>query len=377
MAFRFIHTADWQIGKVFKHVDDAALSGALQTARLEAVTRIGDLAAKHGVAHVLVAGDVWEYPDAEQRLLRQTLERMQSHPSVQWHLLPGNHDAHQPKGLWDRLRPDLPVNVYAHTAPEVAVIEQGAVALLPAPLTHRKSMSDLTEWMDDAQTEPGQIRIGLAHGSVAGFSSDEEQHANPIAPSRPESARLDYLALGDWHGAREINSRVHYSGTPETDRFDTTGTGTALLVEIDVPGATPRVTQLDTGQYTWMSETATVRNQSDIDRLDQRLRSPDSRPERTLVSLKVDGVLSLEDQAYFNRNIKENALLAHLNVDDNSLVTLPTDEDLDAIDVGGIVRIAADRLRAISEAGGDDGALAQEALLRLYVEHKRLETVHT
>ena len=60
MAFRFIHTADWQIGKVFRFVDDAAM-GALQLARLEAITRIGELALEYHVRDVLVAGDVYDH----------------------------------------------------------------------------------------------------------------------------------------------------------------------------------------------------------------------------------------------------------------------------------------------------------------------------
>ena len=43
MGFRFIHTADWQIGKVFRFVDRAEMGG-LQLARLEGITRIGNLA---------------------------------------------------------------------------------------------------------------------------------------------------------------------------------------------------------------------------------------------------------------------------------------------------------------------------------------------
>ena len=37
--------------------------------------------------------------------------------------------------------------------------------------------------MDRADTEEGLIRIGLGHGAVYGFDSDEEQRSNPIQPS--------------------------------------------------------------------------------------------------------------------------------------------------------------------------------------------------
>ena len=41
MAVRFIHTSDWQIGKVFRFVDSSTM-GLLQEARLRAITRLGE-----------------------------------------------------------------------------------------------------------------------------------------------------------------------------------------------------------------------------------------------------------------------------------------------------------------------------------------------
>ena len=247
MGFRFIHTADWQIGKVFRFVDDAAM-GALQLARLEAITRIGEIAEDQQVRHVLVAGDVWDHAAPAVLSRNQVIERMRAHGSVQWHLLPGNHDPHQPNGLWDQLRQrGLPENVHAHTEPTISIIEPALAALLPAPLQHRRTLADPTAWMDQAETDNGLIRIGLAHGAVHGFDTDEEQRANPIDPQRPEHARLDYLALGDWHGALRINDRCWYSGTSETDSFQTRGEGTALLVEIDGRHQAPQVTTLSMG----------------------------------------------------------------------------------------------------------------------------------
>ena len=68
------------------------------------------------------------------------------------------------------------------------------------------------------------------------------------------------------------------------------------------------------------------------------------------------------------------AALYHLRIDRNQLLPEPTDDDLDSIDPGGIVRAAADRLRAMVEAGGSDTDLARAALRRLYIEHRKLES---
>ena len=376
MAFRFIHSADWQIGKVFRFVDGAELGG-LQLARLEAITRIGNLAEEHDVSHVLVAGDIYDHVTPSPPTRNQVIERMRAHASVQWHLLPGNHDPCQPNGLWDQLRRrGLPDNINAHTESAATVIEQDSAVLLPAPLQHRRTLNDPTAWMDHQVSEAGMIRIGLAHGAVYGFDSNEEQRANPIDPERPQLARLDYLALGDWHGELEVNERCWYSGTPETDSFQTRGRGTVLLVEIDGPNEFPQITPLPTGQYRWESLDERVEDLEDVDLLEHKLRNLNGDLNHTLVDLKLSGALSLADLQHFEERIVEGAAAAlfHLRIDRDQLFPEPTDDDLDSIDPGGIVRAAADRLRAIVEADESDAHLARAALHRLYIELKKLES---
>ena len=58
-------------------------------------------------------------------------------------------------------------------------------------------------------------RIGLAHGSVEGFTGDSARPVDHIAAEK----HLSYFALGDWHGAKQVGERSWYSGTPEPDRF--------------------------------------------------------------------------------------------------------------------------------------------------------------
>ena len=61
-------------------------------------------------------------------------------------------------------------------------------------------------------------------------------------------AGLGYLALGDWHGMRQVAARCWYSGTPEVDDFDVVDCGFALLEEARDPGAAPEITPLATGR---------------------------------------------------------------------------------------------------------------------------------
>ena len=58
LRLRLIHTADWQIGKVFRLVDDAT-EGVPQAARVEAISTLGRLALERAAPTVLVAGDIY------------------------------------------------------------------------------------------------------------------------------------------------------------------------------------------------------------------------------------------------------------------------------------------------------------------------------
>ncbi len=104
--------------------------------------------------------------------------------------------------------------------------------------------------MDSASTLDGMIRVGLAHGAVAGFDTGGEA-SNPIAPDRAARAGLAYLALGDWHRTQSINPVTWYAGTHEADRFRSQDVGQVLLVDIASPSAPPVVTPVQTGAFTW------------------------------------------------------------------------------------------------------------------------------
>jgi Calcineurin-like phosphoesterase len=374
LRVRFIHTADWQIGKVFRLVDDAT-EGVLQAARLEAISTLGRLAAERAAPTVLVAGDVYDVATAEDRTLGQPLERMRAFPDVEWHLIPGNHDPHQPGGPWERvLRRGLPDNVRVHLEPAPATLADGQAQLLPAPLLRRRALGDPTAWMDQAATPEGVLRIGLAHGSISAFGSEARDQPNLIDPARPERAGLAYLALGDWHGMKRIGPRCWYSGTPEVDDFGVEGGGQALLVELPAASAPPAVTPLAVGRFDWRQETLQIQDAGDIDVVVARLRALHAEPACLLLDLTLEGTLSLAGRERLARALDAlRAAVCWLRIDDERLYLSPSAEDLEAIAPGGFLRIAALRLRAMADDPDEPAReIAARALLRLYAEHQKL-----
>jgi DNA repair exonuclease SbcCD nuclease subunit len=364
---RIIHSADWQIGKVFKQF--GAKEESLRQARLAAIERLGAHAKSNGVHHILVAGDVYDSEAPNPHTLRAPIERMKPFADVQWHLLPGNHDPHRPEGVWDRVAQlGLPPNIHLHLAPTPFALDDHAF-LLPAPLLHKSELDDISEWMDDAATPPGALRIGLAHGSVVNFGTGGEA-ANPIDPTRAAKAKLDYLALGDWHRTLQVGPAIWYAGTPEPDRAGGQEQGTALLVEIAGPAAAPLVSPLVTGTYRWVTRSERLDDESALADLDQRLRGEHELP-RLILRLKIEGSLPLAAHAAFQLRMADlEAAVFHLDLDQAALTARPTEADLEAIDFDGVLRRSADRLKSViddSAAAAELRRRAEEAFVELYV----------
>lgn len=371
---KILHTSDWQIGRIFRFADDDTL-GALQAERLEVIRRLGLLARQENVTHVLVAGDVYEHETPTERTLHQPMERMRQFPDVRWHLIPGNHDADTPDGVWARLLREgaVPENVTVHRQPGPVVLDESENAwLLPAVLQRRHVLADLTAYMDDAPTPPDALRIGLAHGSVTGFGNGEEAEHNPVAIDRAKKAGLAYLALGDWHGFCQIDARTAYSGTPETDRFTTGGGGggEALIVTLSGPRAEPQITRHRTGKYVWKKlDDVTLTKADDIHALEARVRgiAPDN-PGSVLVWMAVSGLLSVDDLALYESAIvrRLSGAVACLRLSGAPHLSAGLD-DLERFGTGGAVRLAAEGLLARAQAGGEEGAIAADALQRLFL----------
>lgn len=364
---RFVHTADWQLGKPFARFEPD-VRALLTDARFDAIDAIGRLATGSNAAHVLVAGDVFDTEGPEDRVIVQALSRMSRH-ACRWWLLPGNHDYARNGGLWDRVLSKGTENVTVLAEASPHEIERG-VWLLPAPLEHRHQLEDPTELFDTMDTPGANLRIGVAHGSIRDFGSRGETR-NQIAPDRASRSRLDYIALGDWHGSLRVDSRTWYSGTPETDGFQRDDPGHALLVEIE-PGADPVVTPTRTGRFQWLSRDWLVNDAASFSSECDRLLG-EIEPSVALLKLSLAGITSLSDRIQILARLENEIghMLRHLEVRSDDLVGRPSDEDLAELKVEGMLGTAAEKLNAKVEAGGADAVIAKRALERLFVEYQR------
>jgi len=363
----FLHTADWQIGRQYGQfeTDDAAI---LAEARFDVVARIAALAAERRVDAVLVAGDVFDTQGVSDRSIRRLFAAMAAYAGP-WVMIAGNHDAALADSVWSRAAQldCIPANVHVPT--RIGVVDLPAInlAVLAAPLTQRHTYDDVTQSFDTLDTEAGRVRVGLAHGSVAGRLPDTIDATNPIAPDRAARARLDYLALGDWHGCLSIDAHTWYAGTPEQDRFRGNEPGYVLDVHIDAPGATPVVERIAIGKYRWSAWAETISLPTDAQALAERL-----------AALRADDVLRLDVQGHVNmetwdalqRAVDQAAAQVRALLPDLSGLRLEPDQaDLAELGASGYVGDVAAQLQSM-QGDGEQAAVAGEAL-RLLLRFQR------
>ena len=370
MGVSFIHTADWQIGKVFGTIGaDAAV--LLKAQRIKTVQRIAELATERRVDAVLVAGDVFENNLVSNETIYALVHAMEGFKSP-WILIPGNHDPGVAESVWQRMQAlGCPDNVRIALEPQLITLADDRLAVLPAALRRKHEIEDLTAAWDAIDTPAGAVRVGLAHGSVEGLLPGGGDAVNPIALDRAARARLDYLALGDWHGTYKISERTWYSGTPEPDRFRNNDAGNVLRVTVAAPGATPLVEPLHVARHLWAAIEATLNHSEDLAALEAQLNGLVEPLDQHIVLLTITGAVDFSTRDKLDRLLtKWRGRLTWLGDDCSSLVALPTDADLDRIDSAGFVRSAMERLRSIHANANDPSReLAIEALRLLYQIH--------
>lgn len=384
---RFMHTADWHIGKPFSGVEDSEKRTRLQQERLAAVRRLGEVARRERAEFVLVAGDIFDTATVSKSTVAEALAAIGS-IVIPVYAIPGNHDHGGAGSVWeqaffreehDRLARNL------NLIQESGCVEvPGKAILLACPMARRQQLEDATAWLRTpevyAPLPAGLPRVVLAHGSVQDFSSAVDPEDIAVTPNRLDLSRLpvgelDYIALGDWHGTREQPPKAWYAGTPELDRFpkgEVHDPGNVLLVEIAGRGAVAGVTRHRVGHLCWHELAFSFGTDASLDQFrhdcDDLLGG---RAGEDLLGLRLNGTLSFVQSAAYEAFLESlGARLLRLRIE-GEVSFVPSEDELARLEgdpdnplVASVARRLAEEARA-----GDEGSrrVAVLALRQLYV----------
>lgn len=381
---KFLHTADWQIGKPFQSITDSSKREALRQKRLDTVRGLKSLVVKEKLDFVLVCGDLFDSATPDQATVSRLCAAI-GELEVPVYAIPGNHDHGGPGCIWEqaffkREQEQLAPNFHILLEAKPVVLEE--VVLLPCPLLRRHESEDPTAWLrSELEGLPQELpRIVLAHGSTQGFSSsgesDNESGINRINIDQLHPDSYDYIALGDWHGMKQITNNAWFCGTPEQDRFakgEGNQPGNVLTVEISDRDETPSVEIVKTGQIGWHAPDAfQLNNETDLDGLKAQLNELlGGRASSDLLKLSVDGALSFNDIERLEQLTESlRARLIRLKLDQDIQVE-PSEEELDALIERQdplIAQVAKELRGALSE-----DPLARDALRELQLEVRKVE----
>ena len=347
-------------------------SGAkLRELRFQVIDTIALLAVRYQADFVVIAGDLFDANTLPDRIVHQACVRLSKVP-VPVYVLPGNHDhTGVPNAILQRpsFREACPDNVVVMDQPQPYELGDGQTVLLPAPIARRVAERDPSEHLTasfGAELAPDAIRVGVAHGSVVNFAGT----GTAVIPTdRAETAGLDYLALGDWHGLKEINARTWYSGTPEPTAFRDNRPGEMLLVEVERHRGTLSVTPVRSAQTAWLSHSATLMTDQSIDSL---VAWFEQLPDRlnTLLRLELTGALCLEDLERLSAVTERMAgelLVLRL---EQTVRVQPKDTELRDLASDGFVQRTVEHLVAMIDAENDQSETARHALQLLHHLHQ-------
>ena len=381
----FIHTADWQLGKPFARVEDVSKRVRLQQERISVLDRIANEVTAHNAAFVLVAGDLFDSTTVTRSVVSEAcgaIGRMR----VPVYVIPGNHDYGGPGGIWEQAffqqeRQQLAPNLTVLLSP--TVVETEHAVLFPCPLLRRHDSADTTMWLrpiDPAELEQfgNKPRIVLAHGSTQGFGVVEEDEdsggdsVNQIDLTRLPSGVFDYVALGDWHGTKQIADKAWYSGTPELDRFpkgDTNRPGNILVVQ-SAREVAPVVTEVSTARFGWHERAFRFSEDSALELFQQTIAELiGNRVGEDLLRLELSGSLGIEAQSRLETTLEAlRARLLRVKLSIN-VKTAPTAAEIESLTMRGedpVIAEVAKALLSLAEGDSENAQVARIALRELH-----------
>lgn len=368
---RFAHTADWQLGMT-RHFLSPGTQGRYDQARLEAIGRIGRVAAAEGCEFIVVCGDVFEHVQVARKTAAPALRALRAvSEQLPVYLLPGNHDHLSSASIYAShwFGAERPANVHVLDRPGVVEVRSG-VELLAAPWDGKQPPAEQIDRLAVRAPiigpESALVRIAVGHGGVDSLASQLTR--DPISVSALEGAlaerRIDFVALGDRHSRTQVGAtgRIWYSGTPEPTATREIDPGHLLVVDLE-PGAAVKATPHQVATWTFAEREFVLRG---ADAADDVLGWLDDFPEpsRAVAKPILRGELTIAEHARLTEAVEQRRdLFAAIAASGRSDLRVRS-EDQDFADLA-LTGFAAETVEELRGLDSDTARDALGLLLRL------------
>jgi DNA repair exonuclease SbcCD nuclease subunit len=276
---RIFLTSDLHLGMKFAGYPEVQVE--LSEARFKTLERLVTLANRNTCSLFVIAGDLFDRVTVARRDVIRAALILKDFQGALVAVLPGNHDFISPgqTDLWAAFRENAGDHVLVLEEKKVYPLAHYDVEgfLYAAPCGSKHSADNAIGWVREARAEaradarraslPGK-HIGVAHGSLEGFSPDFDQRYYPMTSRELLACGMDLWLMGHTHSQYPSQpgqtDRIFYPGTPEPDGFDCQHEGKAWVLDLSEDR---RVTplSLQTGCHRFLHEEVQIRNSGDLE----------------------------------------------------------------------------------------------------------------
>ncbi len=245
---KIIHSADWHLSSSLSAATPA-VRRAVHGAQERFIAIFSSLITRENVNVLLLAGDIFDSPEPEERWLRLLRNFCADIPQTQIFITPGNHDPYFSEGIWTDKH--WPANVHIF-GPEFESVDylQDEIKLRVSGRAFTRFLceSSLIEGRKP-ESEQADYEILLLHGDL--LTGSQGSYYNPIDLNDSRYADYNYLALGHIHLAQQANANANagkpiavYPGPPQGRGFDESGEPGFMFCSLNRMGS-------DSVQVTW------------------------------------------------------------------------------------------------------------------------------
>ena len=304
MPITIVHTADNHIGLPFKKYSDT-LRKKLADERFEALKGLVDEANRRKAHFFVVAGDLFDSTGVSAADVKRTVAILNAFAGDEVLVLPGNHDhfAGPETTVWKHFRKESEgmarIHLLEKSEPYQFDVDGLKICFFACPCPSKTGSESLIGWVaDEAKQHPDALRIGIAHGNVAGLGLDAEDNYFNMERSDLEQSGVATWLLGHIHvpfptSDTGQNSSHFMAGTHTPDSIRCRHNGSAWLIECEAAGVVA-YEKLNPGSLRFVRIQKGLTSANDIDSLLRQCASLDA--EHTVLDLQLTGRLTAKEK---------------------------------------------------------------------------------
>jgi len=269
MEIKIFHTADLHLGMRFAGYPD--VQDELINARHETLENMVEVANQESCTLFVMAGDLFDRTTLNVKDISMAARTLNEFEGELVIILPGNHDYYtRDSKLWNEFSKHAGDRILILKNPDIYDLNKYhlKIKIYAAPCSAKHSNENMIKWVNSRESnENDSIKIGLAHGSLEGFSPDFNKTYYPMTRKELESSGLDLWLLGhthlQWPEYPDKNSRILIPGTPEPDGFDCNHKGSAFIIDLK-SSSNMKVQKVSTGKYRFSINQVSLNEDNEI-----------------------------------------------------------------------------------------------------------------